>query len=564
MTEIRQYLARLYPAESDALYARVMQIVEQARTRLAARLAVPPLSERDIVLITYGDSLYQPGEPPLQTLHRFASAYLKNVLSTLHILPFFPYSSDDGFSVTDFYSVNPSLGTWQDIESLGRNFDLMVDAVFNHMSAQSTWFKAFLAGEPEFAGLFFTETPATDLSMVTRPRTTPLLTPFQRPGGDTLHVWTTFSADQVDFDVRTPATLLRLLDILLFYVEKGARIIRLDAIAYLWKEAGTRCIHLPQTHKVIQLMRAVLNAVAPDVILITETNVPHAENISYFGDGYNEAQLVYNFTLPPLLFHTLLTGNADRLTAWAKTLSTPSTHTAFFNFSASHDGIGVRPVEGILTAEELQALVDRVLAQGGRVSYKTNPDGSKSPYELNITYLDALCHADEPVMAQVNRFMVSQAIVLALAGMPAVYIHSLLGSRNNLEGVMQTGENRAINRAKLLYPAVLQTLADETSFRAHIFRAYTKLLRVRRGHPAFHPQAAQEILDLGPGIFGLRRTAIAGSEQILALHNVTAAIQPVDLHRLGIRNAYDLLAGQPLAAAAMQLAPYQIGWWWVE
>src|SRR5690606_35016656 len=108
------------------------------------------------------------------------------------------------------------------------------------------------------------------------------------------------SADQVDLNFKNPAVLLATTRALLFYVEHGAKFIRLDAIAYLWKEIGTPCIHLPQTHQVIQLMRAVLDEVAPDVRLITETNVPHPDNISYFGAGTNEAQLVYNFALPPL------------------------------------------------------------------------------------------------------------------------------------------------------------------------------------------------------------------------------------------------------------------------
>jgi glucosylglycerate phosphorylase len=558
---IHEYLSRLYtPEQARSTYRRLQEIMERRSENLPEVSGDEPFSERDVILITYGDSLRRPGEMPLQTLHRFARDRLSGVISAVHILPFFPYSSDDGFSVQDFYTVDPALGDWDDIERLGGDFDLMFDAVFNHMSAQSDWFRAFLAGDPLYAGLFRTEAPDADLSAVVRPRTHPLLTPFTRPDGSTVHVWTTFSADQVDFDLRSPDSLLRLVDILLFYVERRARIIRLDAIAYLWKEVGTDCIHLEETHIVIRLMRAVLDVVAPGVLLITETNVPHDENISYFGDGYNEAQMVYNFTLPPLLFHTMLSGKVDKLRAWANTLATPSERTAFFNFTASHDGIGVRPVEGILTGDELQALIDHTEARGGRVSYRHNSDGTRSPYELNISYVDAMAGPEEPVDMQVKRFMVSQAIALTLAGVPAIYIHSLLGSHNNIEGMLATGHNRTINRARLDYDGIEQALRDRETFRAQVFAMYTDLIRCRTGHKAFHPGAEQQALDVGSGaVFALLRTPAGGGERILGLFNVTNQPQTVDLRACVQGSATDLISGVVLADQPT-LAPYQVCW----
>ncbi|HLU09627.1 MAG TPA: alpha-amylase family glycosyl hydrolase, partial [Oceanobacillus sp.] len=345
-------LHRLYDADTaQSTLNRVMTLLDNAR--LPAFEDGERFSERDVFLITYGDTLQRESEPPLRTLHHFLNQWVKGAISTIHILPFYPYSSDDGFSVIDYYAVNPDLGTWEDVAALGQDFRLMFDAVINHMSARSEWFQRFLADEPDYRELFAVASPDQDLSLVTRPRTSPLLTPFQKANGETIHVWTTFSDDQVDLNYQNPDTLLRILDVLLFYVRQGAQVIRLDAIAYAWKEIGTNCIHLAQTHALIQLLRAALDHVAPQVILITETNVPHAENVSYFGNGYDEAQMVYNFTLPPLLFHTMLAGNANQLSAWANTLITPSEQTTFFNFTASHDGIGVRPVEGILSQGEL-------------------------------------------------------------------------------------------------------------------------------------------------------------------------------------------------------------------
>ncbi|MEY2819100.1 MAG: hypothetical protein RL275_2563, partial [Chloroflexota bacterium] len=279
------------------------------------------------MLITYGDQVQAPNEKPLQTLKTFCDKYLTDVLSSIHILPFYPWTSDDGFSVVDYRQIDPDLGSWDDVSSM-QNFRLMFDGVINHISSQSEWFKAFLHDDPRYRDYFITIEGEPDLSQVVRPRALPLLTSFKTPSGEK-KVWTTFSADQIDLNFKNPEVLLEILDILLLYIERGATFIRLDAIAYLWKEIDTTCIHLLQTHAVIQFLRAAISDVAPHVYLITETNVPHSDNISYFGDGTNEAQLVYNFALPPLTLHTFHTGDARILSDWARTLTLPSDKTTF-------------------------------------------------------------------------------------------------------------------------------------------------------------------------------------------------------------------------------------------
>ena len=545
---ILDLLHLIYPADDARATAVAIDAMLAAAQTPGQAAPATLFSERDVILITYGDSLQRSGEPPLRVLNRFAVERLTEFVSTIHILPFFPYSSDDGFSIMDFYAVNPALGDWPDVEALGHNFELMFDAVFNHMSAQSDWFERFLAREPEFADLFFEESPDTDLSGVTRPRTSPLLTPFTRPDKQVAHIWTTFSADQVDFNAAAPRTLLRLLEILLFYVQKGASIIRLDAIAYLWKEPGTPSIHLPQTHQIIQLMRAALDQVAPHVILITETNVPHSENVSYFGDGANEAQMVYNFTLPPLLFHSFLAQDASKLRRWINTLETPSDKTTFFNFTASHDGIGVRPVEGILDKSEIDALIAHVESRGGRVSYKQNPDGGLSPYELNCGYVDALTDPAESEDMQVKRFLASQAIAMVIAGVPAVYIHSLLGSHNDIAGMEASGANRSINREKLDANVVEADLENPETFRARIFAGYAALLKARINQPAFHPNASQRALDLdNDGVVAVLRTSVDPPQKILALVNITADVQTIDLGDYASDHMRDTITGNPLA-----------------
>lgn len=550
---LRECLARIYPPDlAESAYQGVLRLLENAPP--------PPepkgeyFSEQTVTLITYGDTLNAEGEAPLATLHRFCQTYLADALDTIHLLPHYPYSSDDGFSVMDYYAVNPALGTWEDVRRLGADFRLMFDAVINHMSAQSEWFKRFLADDPDFRGLFFVESPETDLRAVVRPRTTPLLTPFTKADGSTVHLWTTFSADQVDLDYRQPATLLRILDVLLFYVAQGAQVLRLDAIAFMWKQAGTPSIHLPQTHAIIQAIRAVMDIYAPHVILITETNVPHAENISYFGDGTNEAQLVYNFTLPPLLFYSLISGNVRKLCDWLNTLQTPSERTAFFNFTASHDGIGVRPVEGILSADELQLLIETVEQRGGRVSYRAQSDGSRSPYELNCTYVDAIADPALPLELQVRRFLLSQGVMLAMAGVPAIYIHSLLGSRNDLEGMARTGQNRSINRAKLALPEIEMALRTPESFRAQVFNGYKRLLQVRRAQRAFHPLSRQSAIVVDESVLVLERQSPQG-EKIVAVFNFSDHSQEFAFGG----NLTDVLSGRRFCRI-LNLEPYEMYW----
>jgi len=572
------HLAFLYGAErAPALLERLRSILIRFRQRnphLVARERLAPherLTERDVILITYGDQVTEPGKPPLQTLAEVLEKYVGGIITGVHVLPFFPYSSDDGFSVIDYTAVNPDFGTWADIERLGRRFRLMFDAVINHISAHSDWFQEFLKGNAEFADYFIVVEEGTDLSQVVRPRALPLLTRVPTASGERW-VWTTFSADQIDLNYAHPDVLLKVIEILLLYVEKGAEIIRLDAIAYLWKKIGTPCIHLEETHRVVKLFRAIFDAVAPHVMLITETNVPHQENISYFGDGTDEAQMVYQFPLAPLVLNAFHSGSARHLSEWAATLKTPSDTTTFFNFLATHDGIGVTPALGILSSEEIQELVEKARAHGGYVSYRANPDGTQSVYELNISFFDALSdpNGPEPLELQVRRFLASQAIMLALAGVPGVYVHSLFGSRSYHAGVEQTGRYRSINREKFRRGHLERELADPTSLRHRVFYPYLHLIRTRTAHRAFHPNGPQQVLSVHPALFVLLRRAPEGGEALLCIHNVSGAEQlfQANLDSLLLPRSgqvQDLITGAsfPMDASGdltLHLAPYQVLW----
>lgn len=522
------------------------------------------LTEKDIVLITYPDQLRTSGESPLKTLGKFLTEYLEDLITTVHLLPFYPYSSDDGFSVVDYRQVNPDFGDWNDIEWMENHFKLMFDAVINHISSKSDWMKHFMEGDPVYRDFFIQVDPNADLSSVVRPRDLPLLTRFQKDHGE-VHLWTTFSEDQIDLNYGNPQVLLEIIDLLLYYIRRGATIIRLDAIAFLWKEIGTSCIHLPQTHQIVKLMRDILDEIAPHVLLLTETNVPHQENLSYFGNGQDEAHMVYQFALPPLILHTITTGDATHLTEWAAMLERPNQDVTFFNFTASHDGIGVRPARGILSENEIDRLIALTEARGGGISYRRLEDHGRQAYELNINYFNALNDpseiAKQPERA-VARFLCSQAIMLAFPGLPAIYFHSLFGSRNDRKGVERTGHLRSINREKFLRGPFEDELRQPVSIRHKVFHGFNKLLKVRRSHNAFDPWGEQEVLRVQPGIFCTIRPSSDDGNRILCLHEVSGKRQVLNLPLKVIPRGptRDLLGTETIDLNSIQMRPYQVRW----
>lgn len=479
-------------------------------------------SEKDVLLITYGDSILREGfeDRKLKALEVFLENYLKDSITALHILPFFPFSSDGGFAVIDYRQVREDLGNWEDIEQLAEEYKLMADLVINHISTGSDWFQNFKKGLAPGKEYFLDMDPNADTSTVTRPRSSPLLTEVDTEKGSRF-VWTTFSDDQADLNFENPDVLFEFIDIFLFYLSKGIRIIRLDAIAYLWKKIGSSSIHLPETHEIVKLFRDIVDYVNPRVRLVTETNVPFEENISYFGDG-DEAHMIYQFSLPPLLLHAILTENPEYLRKWASELPQPPEGTAYLNFTSSHDGIGVRPLEGLVPDSEFKQLVEETKERGGYVSYKTNTDGTQSPYELNITYFDAFSDPDNgSVELQFRRYMCSQLIMMSLCGLPAFYIHNFTGTRNHVEGVLQTQVKRDINRKQWKYEELEEHLQDEQHMTHRVLFRLKELIAIRKQHPAFAPHADQQVITGPEKLFMFLRTGDEQTDRVLVVCNVT-------------------------------------------
>jgi len=547
---IRKKLSFIYEETNvDKILEKLEAVIAKYQ---GSRVTPGFVDESDAMLITYGDSLINEGEKPLVTLRNFLEKYVGDAITSVHLLPMFPYTSDDGFSVVDYRQVNPSLGSWDDVYALSENYKLMYDAVINHVSKSSEWFRKYLGGDEKYAGYFIECDPHADYSSVVRPRALPLLTRFDTAKGEK-YIWTTFSDDQIDLNYACPDVLVEIVDLLLFYAQKGAKYIRLDAAGFIWKELGTPCIHHPKTHEIIKLIRLVLDYVFGDVIIITETNVPHEENVSYFGNG-DEAHMVYQFPLAPLVLFSYVTGNTEKLSQWASEINATKGKTTYLNFLASHDGIGVRPTEGILNEEERQLLLDAVLDRGGRISYKNNGDKPPTPYELNISYQDALSPLDDCDENRVKRFIGAETILMSVVGVPGIYIHSLLGSRNYYKGVEESGINRRINREQLHYKNLEKELNSDTN-RAVIFREQLRRLKIRKSCSAFSPKASQKVLYPDDRVFAVLRENNETSDRVLALINVSSS-------NVILKNEYigtDLLSGKK-AGKIIELEPFGCMW----
>jgi len=548
---VSPHLELLYPRQHADVCRRLVALAHEYTDRLPRPVA--PLDHRTACLITYGDGIRRRGETPLHTLSGFLHDHVGDVVSDVHLLPMYPWTSDDGFAVVDHRVVNASLGTWADVAGMAADHAVMFDFVANHTSSSSPWFRRWLDGDPAHEGFYLEQEPGFDVSRVTRPRTTPLFHPFPRADGSTAWAWTTFGPDQVDVDVRRPGTLLELTDVLLGYLSRGASAIRLDAIGFLWKESGTTCLHLPQTHAVIKVWRALVDHVAPGARLLTETNVPHEENVSYFGDGSDEAHLVYQFALPPLVLHSFVAGSTARLAGWAAGVGTVSPTATWFNFLASHDGIGLRATEGILDDDERSALVERTRAHGGGVSLAARPDGTSAVYELNLSYLDALCTPDEArddaVVAA--KAIAAHSILFSFLGVPAVYYHSLVGSPSHHEGMASTRIKRRINREVLDADLLVHDLEHDPRRRA-VFDGLRHLLDVRRRHEAFSPFGTQDVELLDDRVLALRRAA-GTPHELLCVTNVTAGTVHLPTGR-----GHDVLTGRD--CDPLVLGPWGYAW----
>ena len=576
-TQILQRLNTIYVDQEQAhLQLIAEQIVDRAlrtkqslidqNTAESANVSPPEKwDETSCMLITYADSISSNNASPLASLKTFYTQHLSPVIDTIHILPFFPSGGDDGFSVIDYKTVEPAHGSWSDVNALASSARVMADLVINHGSAQSSWFKNFLAGQSPEKDYYMSVDDRFDTSQVVRPRAHPLLRSVETADG-TKQIWCTFSEDQVDFDFANPELLLEFIDIILLYLQQGVKLLRLDAVGFLYKKSGTKCLNLPETHAIIRLLRHITDLVCDDVVVVTETNLPNQENLSYFGNS-NEAHWIYNFPLPPLLVHSLLFGDSTALRRWSMSMP-PSLHgTAYLNFISSHDGIGMRPAEGILTDEQTGKMVDRLEANGSLFSWRAVAGQDKKVYEANTTLFSALERTDADPSAElcVERYLAAYTLMFGLEGVPAIYINSLFGAENDVQGAKDAQMNRRINRQKWNEADLTKLLSAPETRGAKIFTELKFLLSLRARQSAFHPNATQFTLQFDKQFFGVWRQSRDRRQSIFAITNLTA--EPQDLNRQSINlidteDWNDLISGKPvpLENSHLTFAPYQSVW----
>ncbi len=550
--------------ENNALSKRLIHLMRLDEHCFSPLLHHNHWDEKDVGVITYGHSIIREGETPLKTLYQFLHQHLHDTVNTVHILPFFPYCADDGFSVIDYTQVNQELGEWKDVELISRDFRLMADLVINHCSKESQWFENFKTQTDPGKDYFYTASPDSDTSQVVRPRTSPLLRETETSDG-TKHVWCTFSHDQIDLNFENPDVLCEFVKIIRLYLDKGVRVFRLDAVAFLWKSIGTKCINLPQTHEIVRLLRTLIEHAQRDALIITETNIPNRENLSYFGNA-NEAHAIYNFSLPPLLVQSLITGSCQHLKQWMMSMPPAQNGTTYFNFIASHDGIGLRPAEGLLNDAEIDQFVKTMDEFGGKISWRALDNGVNKPYEVNITLFDALSGTtDGKDEWQIARFVCAHAIMLALEGIPALYIHSFLGTENDYEKVEATQHARSINRHHWQADLLEQHLEKPTNKHARVLKKLKKLIKIRKQQAAFHPNATQFTLHICDQVFAFWRQSMDRRQSIFCLNNISAETQHVSLTSINLVSTdhwRDLISGLDIISEQEELVlkPYQTLW----
>ncbi len=519
-------------------------------------------SENTIVLITYADTLEEKNSLPINSINKFLNTYCTDTFEIVHILPFFPSSSDKGFSVKDYYSVYHQFGQWNDISRISKDFGVMADVVINHGSSESLWFKNFIKGKGKGSDYFLNFDEPFDTSKVVRPRTSDLLNPVETSDG-IKYTWCTFSKDQVDYNFSNPVVLFEFVQIIIFYLSKGITVFRFDAVAFIWKKIGTSCINLEKTHEIVRLFRTLLTYLSPKAVLVTETNTPARENVSYFGNA-NEAHWIYNFSLPPILIYSILAGDSSYLEKLTMSMPPSQLGTSYLNFIASHDGIGLRPAETFLTKDEVAKFINLMEQNGGKVSYRSNNTDTPEAYEINITLFDAMKESfNKEVNLSVDRFVCIHTIMLSLEGVPAFYIHSLFGTKNDYELYEQTNHNRSLNRGKIEISEL--DLSKPSEPQSYIFLELRKLMLIRKKQPAFHPNAVQFTLHLGKKLYGIWRQSLDKRQSIFCISNLTdeeVKHSLLDLNLIGFDHWRDLITETEVddITSEIRLKPYQTVW----
>ena len=561
--KIRSKLKNIYQptslkSEIDLVNKEIVQIIRKFNSQNSKKNKI--ISEKTTMVICYGDSLQSNNQKYLiKNFQNFYQKKLKKYFDTIHFLPFYPSSSDSGFAVKDHYKVDNKIGTWSDLRNISKKCNIMADIVINHSSARGLWFKNFLKEKRPGKNYFLTVGSKFNTSKVVRPRDHKLLKKIDFFNKKDF-LWRTFSPDQIDLNFYNPNVLLRFIKIMINLINHGITIFRLDAIAYLWKQSGTKCINLKQTHEIVKLLRIICNNLKVKTLIVTETNLPEKENLSYLGKN-DEANWIYNFSLPPLLIHAFLFEDSSYLVKWSKNLPKLTNNNCYLNFIASHDGIGIRPTEGILNNNTLKKFLKRLKKNGSKFSFRKIDNKSKKVYEANITIFDALKKSDydKKGMFLLERYISAHAIMIAFEGVPAIYFNSLFGTSNDEAKFVITGNNRDVNRYKWNIQNILNKLKNKESKQSNFYQNITHLLNIRRKQKAFHPNAARYNLNFGSKIFAFKRVSLDKKQSIICVTNLSSKIQNITLNKTYLRWK-NLIKLQSKLNKQLVLGPFETIW----
>ena len=489
------------------------------------------INESTSLVICYGNSVTDGNKKSLKVFNKFYKKHLKNNFDSVHFLPFYPSSSDSGFAVKDHYKIEPRLGSWKDVKIIAKNCNVMADLVINHSSARGLWFSNFLKNKSPGKDYFFTVDNNFNSKKVIRPREHRLLKKINL-SNKTKYLWRTFSPDQIDLNFKNPKVLIRFIKIIFNLINNGVKIFRLDAIAYLWKESGNTCINHRNTHYIIKLIRLVCNLLKTECIIITETNLPEKENLSYFGNN-DEANWIYNFSLAPILVYSLLFEDSNKITKWSKNFPIAKLNNNYLNFIASHDGIGMRPIEGIINENTRKKFLNRLKKNGGEFSYRKVQGVKKKVYEANITLFNAFRYSDfdKSGLFGFERYMAAHTIMVSFDGVPAIYFNSMFGNSNDNSKYIISGNKRDLNRYRWNKDKIEDHLKDKNSKQNKYYKNMSNILTIRRKQKAFHPDANRKTLKLGSNFFGIKRISTDNKQSIYCITNMTSKLQLLKVNK---------------------------------
>ena len=545
---------------------RINQLINDYKSQSTNSKSPESWSENTVLLITYADNINKgvTGKT-ISDFILFYQKYFSTFIDTIHFLPFFTSSGDGGFSVKDHEEIDPAYGNWKEISGFSKNATIMTDLVLNHASSQGKWYRNFIENKRPGKDYFFTIDNNYDCSNVIRPRDHELLKDIKLEIGNK-KLWCTFSYDQIDLNFRNPDVLLEFVKLIIKLSSYGVKIFRLDAVAFIWKESGTTCLNLPQTHEIIKLLRDIVDQLDENIVIVTETNLPKNENLSYFGKN-DEAHWIYNFSLPPLIIYTFLFGDSSSITKWSMKMPPAQFGNAYLNFIASHDGIGMRPAEGVLSDEDINNMLTRLKKNGSEFSMRKLKGTEDKVYEANISLFSALQNIDTDSngIFALDRFIAAHCIILAIEGVPAFYFNSFFGTKNDKQSYLKSGIKRDLNRHKWNFSDLVSKIDDDQTHEFKCFSILKELISIRKFQPAFHPNATQFTLNIDQSVFAVWRQSKNRKQSIFAITNVTSSKFIFNTNMINLiddEEWYDLLNPKTnfQDEQKIELNPYQTIW----